>query len=86
MKLLGPYIARRRLFVLQAPGKKPSLLRLDPGDVFSFEGDEPGLNAEDLMRSGTIQVYRKLPSQMTSLASSDPDQAPSASAGKTRRA
>jgi len=61
---LGPYIAARSLVIPQGRG---GALKIDRGDVFSFDGDEPSVdrNLDRLLREGAIQFYKKPPEAMT---------------------
>ena len=57
---LGPYICRRKLIIPQgkigqAESGKTSLKQF-PGDVFSFDGDEP-IEINMLLRVQAIQPY-----------------------------
>jgi len=59
---LGPYICRRKLIIPQgkigmADSGKSSLKQF-PGDVFSFDGDEP-IEINMLLRTQAIQPYTK---------------------------
>lgn len=59
---LGPYICRRKLIIPQgqiglAESGKSSLKQF-PGDVFSFDGDEP-IEINMLLRSQAIMPYTK---------------------------
>ena len=55
---LGPYIALKRLLIPSGPGRIPSAVRMVPGDVFSFDGDEP-VEIEQMLKLGAIAAYTK---------------------------
>ena len=50
------YVALVPLLMPQGPGVVPSVLRLDRGEIFSLDGDEP-IDIDMLLASGAVRHY-----------------------------
>lgn len=54
------YIAKRRLLIPNGPNKVPSSTRVEVGERFVLDGDEP-IDIAALLRQGAVTVYRATP-------------------------
>lgn len=53
------YLALKKIQIVQAPGAKPSSIRFYPGQRFTLDGDEQGVDLEGLLRLKAIKLYEE---------------------------
>jgi hypothetical protein len=70
------YIALKKMLMAQGPGVKPSSIRIQKGQRFALDGDEP-IDIDELVRLHIVKVYEE--------SDSDWAQAALANAPKPRR-
>lgn len=56
------YLAMRRLLIPNGPGKVPSSCRVEVGQRFALDGDEP-IDVAALLRQGAVKLYEATPEE-----------------------
>ena len=51
------YLALKQLHIVQVAGAVPSTIRFAPGQRFTLDGDERGLDIEGLIRVRAVKIY-----------------------------
>jgi len=52
------YLALKKMLMAQGPGVKPSSIRINRGQRFALDGDEP-LDIDELIRLKVVKIYEE---------------------------
>ena len=52
------YLALKKMLMAQGPGVKPSSIRINRGQRFALDGDEP-IDVDELIRLKVVKVYQE---------------------------